>query len=485
MDEKLNASRPDILINQVIGGCRIVKKIGQGGMGVVYLAHHLALNKKVAVKILPDSFAREDERVQRFIREARSAAQLEHSNIIQIYNIAKHDNFYFIVMQYVDGQSLAGLIKETGKISLFRALDIIKEVALALSVAHRKGIIHRDIKPENIMVTPDGQVKLMDFGLARVLNVANNLSRTGDILGTPYYLPPEQARGEKADGRADIYSLGATLYYMLSGRKPFEGDSTITIILKHLNEKPPPITQANPEIPEIVSQLISRMLEKDPARRYQSADELIQSVNLCQDAIAAKDSNARTITAQSIPAPSKPAKTIKLAALAGATVLIISTILALLPKEKNSLPDGANPKTATVEQAQQLLKKNLAQRCQECYDHLANKNYEQARNYVFMDKHRFSKEGKIRTAVGAYLKSVHDIYESLGARINAITANGFKLKQPSAEIPFVHAEVNINVSHYNIKSPDNLRTTPQTHIWVLKEGAWYWQIKPPKPEDKK
>ena len=292
MDERSNSQPQDALIDKVFGGCRLIKKIGEGGMGVVYLAHHLALNKNVAVKILPPSFAMEEERVKRFVREARSAAQLEHSNIIQIYNIAKHEDFYFIVMQYADGESLAHAIKRQGKINTLEALGIIKDVALALSVAHRKNIVHRDIKPENIMINTNGEVKLMDFGLARVLDVASNLSRTGDILGTPYYLSPEQAQGHKVDGRADIYSLGVTLYYMLSGKKPFEGDTTLTIILKHINEKPPVISQTNPETPECVSNVINKMLEKDPARRYQSTDELIDDINLCHNEIASGDSNA-------------------------------------------------------------------------------------------------------------------------------------------------------------------------------------------------
>src|SRR3989339_1378403 len=138
MDEKSSSQKQDVLVDKVLGGCRLIKKIGQGGMGVVYLAHHLALNKNVAVKILPPSFATEEERVKRFVREARSAAQLEHSNIIQIYNIAKHEDFYFIVMQYADGESLAHTIKQQGKIKILDALEIIKKVAAALSVAHRK-----------------------------------------------------------------------------------------------------------------------------------------------------------------------------------------------------------------------------------------------------------------------------------------------------------------------------------------------------------
>ena len=487
MDEKSSSQKQDVLVDKVLGGCRLIKKIGQGGMGVVYLAHHLALNKNVAVKILPPSFATEEERVKRFIREARSAAQLEHSNIIQIYNIAKHDDFYFIVMQYADGESLAHTIKQQGKIKILDALEIIKKVAAALSVAHRKGIIHRDIKPENIMINSNGEVKLMDFGLARVLNMASNLSHTGDILGTPYYLSPEQAQGHKVDGRADIYSLGVTLYYMLSGKKPFEGDTTLSIILKHINEKPPLISQTNPETPECVSHAINKMLEKDPARRYQSIDELVDNLNLCHNQIVAGDSNAKTVTARVTPVQTKSRKIIswKMIILAGGLAFIIVLALSLISKRKQPAPPVKNPASTSVEQIARLLKKDLAKRCNECYSYLINKNYEQLRDYVYLPRHKLLPEEKIRPAVGGILKSFHDFYEALGTRVSGIKIKDIKVKEPSAEIPLVHAEVDINLSYYNTKSPGDYKTAPLTHIWVLKEGVWYWQIKPPKTEDNK
>src|SRR3989339_690829 len=497
MDERSNSQPQDALIDKVFCGCRLIKKIGEGGMGVVYLAHHLALNKNVAVKILPPSFAMEEERVKRFVREARSAAQLEHSNIIQIYNIAKHEDFYFIVMQYADGESLAHAIKRQGKINTLEALGIIKDVALALSVAHRKNIVHRDIKPENIMINTNGEVKLMDFGLARVLDVASNLSRTGDILGTPYYLSPEQAQGHKVDGRADIYSLGVTLYYMLSGKKPFEGDTTLTIILKHINEKPPVISQTNPETPECVSNVINKMLEKDPARRYQSTDELIDDINLCHNEIASGDSNAppdgrasKTITAQAAPASTpktKPHKIVtwKMIGLAAGLAFVIVALLSALSKGKRPASPAKEPASASIEQVSNLLKKDLAKRCSECYAYLVNKDYEHVRDYVYVTRHKFIQEEKIRPVVGAYLKSIHEFYESFGTRISGIKIKDIRIKEPSAEIPMVYAEVDINLSTYNTKSTDDRKIAPQTHTWVLKEGLWYWQIKPPKTEDNK
>jgi len=492
MDERNNSQKQDVLVDKVFGGCRLIKKIGEGGMGVVYLAHHLALNKNVAVKILPPSFATEEERVKRFVREARSAAQLEHSNIIQIYNIAKHEDFYFIVMQYADGESLAHAIKREGKINVLEALDIVKDVASALSVAHRKSIVHRDIKPENIMINSNGEVKLMDFGLARVLDVASNLSRTGDILGTPYYLSPEQAQGHKVDGRADIYSLGVTFYYMLSGKKPFEGDTTLSIILKHINEKPPIIRQTAPEIPECISNVINKMLEKDPGKRYQSADELIDDINLCHNGIVAEDSDAKTITAQTAPAKAKPRKIISWKMIGSAAILAVALVMLISMASKKKpaaqTPNDVNPITVNNppnQEKQEKIKNNLTRRCNECYAYLVNKDYEQVRNYVYVAKHKFIQEEKIRPAVDAYLKSIHDFQESFGNRIKGIKIKDIRIKRPSTEIPLVYAEVDINISYYNIKSADDHKITPQTHIWVLKEDLWYWQIKPPKAEDNK
>jgi serine/threonine protein kinase len=489
MDEKNNSQKQDALVDKVFGGCRLIKKIGEGGMGVVYLAHHLALNKSVAVKILPPSFATEEERVKRFVREARSAAQLEHSNIIQIYNIAKHEDFYFIVMQYADGESLAHAIKRQGKIKVLEALDIIKDVASALSMAHQKNIIHRDIKPENIMINTNGEVKLMDFGLARVLDVASNLSRTGDILGTPYYLSPEQAQGHKVDGRADIYSLGVTLYYMLSGKKPFEGDTTLAIILKHINEKPPLIRQANPAIPECVSHLINKMLEKNPDKRYQSTDELIEDINLCHNEIVANDSNAKTITAQTIPAKTKSRKIVswKMIGLAAGLAFIIVVLLSLISKGKQPAAPAKTPTATSTEQISQLLKKDLAKRCNEFYKYLVDKNYARIKPYLYLPKSKkISDDGMRQLAIGL-LKRRYDLYEKRGNKLVEFRIKNIRPQEPTKDTPLVNAQVESDLLLYNTKQPpkhkDDYPTIPQTHTWVMENGIWYIYIPPREQED--
>jgi serine/threonine protein kinase len=487
-ETKSNPHDKDELTGQIFGGCRIIKKIGEGGMGVVYLAHHLALNKSVAIKILPPSFAREEERVKRFIREARFAAQLEHSNIIQIYNIAKHDDFYFIIMQYVEGESLAVKIRKEGKINLTEALKITRDVALALSIAHQKGIVHRDIKPENIMINRNGEIKLMDFGLVRVLDVASQLSQSGDILGTPYYLSPEQAKGGKVDGRADIYALGVTLFYMLSGRRPFDGDSTVSIILKHINEKPPHISEFNPEITENIGYLINKMLEKDALNRYQTVEDLIKDINM----ILAGNSPLQAMVYA--PAKTKAVniftwKFISVAAISSILIVVIISIA-----KKNKQPNVHQPerhpagfRDVSSYEKEKNINDKLSQRCNECYQFLVDKNYEKLKSYIFIPKSKQMPEEKVRLLVAGYLKKAHQFYESLGSRLAEIKIKDIKMEGVSTSMPFVNAKVEIDFFLYNANQPpkatDNYRVITQIHRWILEDGMWYWHINSRRPDD--
>ncbi|MFH0887627.1 MAG: protein kinase [Planctomycetota bacterium] len=521
---KSNSQDKDILTGKVFGACRLIKKIGEGGMGVVYLAHHLALNKNVAVKILPPSFAQEDERVKRFIREARSAAQLEHSNIVQIYNVAKQDDYYFIIMQYVDGESLAGKIRREGKINLSEALRIVNDVAVALSVAHHKGIIHRDIKPENIMITKNDEIKLMDFGLARVLDVASHLSRTGDILGTPYYLSPEQAKGLKVDGRADIYALGITLYYMISGKRPFDGDSTVSIILKHINEKPPPIREFNPEIPESVSLIINKMMEKDAMNRYQSTEELINDIDRCSNEIAtvngarlpertssvsrqAGEASIRTVIS-STHNVKNTRKIINKKMIITAAVLAIVIIFIVSIIRKNKQPSISQAKSNSAdngqvspEQKREYLKDKLLERCNECYKYFVDKNYEKIKPYFYISKDKNiparlpvrtdvhpggdtrsgGDEEKVNRFLGD-LKRLHEFYESRGGKITVfkIRDNDIKIQEPAIDFPFVNVEIEVVFSFHNPNQPSRFKDVviSQKNIWVLDDGIWYLYMVP-------
>jgi serine/threonine protein kinase len=261
---------------QRLGQYVVTHLIGHGGMGKVYEAS-APDGRRVAIKVLvhPEGTppTLRDEAVARFQREGRAAQLLNHPNIVSVFEVGDQEGTPFIVMEFIEGESVRDLVNMAGSIRLERALEIISQVCNALGHAHDKGVVHRDIKPENIMVPRDGRVKLTDFGLAIAPSEAT-LTRTGSVMGTFSYMSPEQARGEKVDLRSDIFSLGATLYEMLSGRKAFDGDSPASIIEKVLNQDPATLDW----LPPGVSRAINRCLRKNPKYRFQSAVELLVSM---------------------------------------------------------------------------------------------------------------------------------------------------------------------------------------------------------------
>src|SRR5262245_7746240 len=269
----------DPIIGKQIGHCTIQRKLGQGGMGAVYLAQHPGLNRAVAIKVLPGDLAGTPEFRERFIREARLAARLEHPNVVQVHDVGHEQGVHYIAMQYVEGKSLDAWLKERKKLTAGEALSTAKRVAAALSAAAKLGIVHRDIKPHNILISKDGVVKVADFGLAKDEDSNRSISEPGTIMGTPYYMSPEQAKGEKVDPRGDIYSLGATLYHMLTGKRMFDGGTPVSIVMKQINEEPVPIREIDPTVPEAVAALVGKMLRKEPAQRFATADELIRALD--------------------------------------------------------------------------------------------------------------------------------------------------------------------------------------------------------------
>ena len=268
----------DNLSGTEFAGCRIMTKIGQGGMGSVYTARHLALDKTVAVKILSPELARDARNVEFFLREARSAAKLEHPNIVQIYNFGLENGSYFIVMSYIDGKSLADVVAEKGPLDAETATGIILEVLEGLGHAHSKTIIHRDIKPSNILLGADGHPKIVDFGLARSINEEKQLTIAGEMVGTAYFMSPEQGLAAKVDHRADLYSAGATYFYLLTARYPFEGKSSIEVIHKHIGEPFPNIIRLKPDLPLWISRVLEHLMRKKPEDRYQSAAQVIDEI---------------------------------------------------------------------------------------------------------------------------------------------------------------------------------------------------------------
>ncbi|MEZ0229562.1 MAG: protein kinase [Planctomycetota bacterium] len=269
---------PDPIIGKEIDGCTIVKKIGQGGMGIVFLAEHSKLRQQYVVKILNPALTAAEDTVQRFFREAQSVARLNHPSIVGIQNVGQEREYYYIRMEYVDGDTVENIVKEKKKLEWKLATNIILETAEALSHAHKKGTIHRDIKPENIMLTKAGEVKVMDFGLAKQVQAATKVSVTGQIVGTPFFMSPEQAGGKTVDARSDIYSLGVSYYYLLTGVKPFNGKNLQEIFLKHFFYTPESPKIYTPDLPENVCEIIRRCLKKKKKERYQSASQLAKDL---------------------------------------------------------------------------------------------------------------------------------------------------------------------------------------------------------------
>ncbi|HBN94963.1 MAG TPA: serine/threonine protein kinase, partial [Firmicutes bacterium] len=253
----------------------ILEKVGDGGMALVYSAKDHLLSRVVAVKILRAQFADDEEFVERFRREARSAASLSHPNIVNIYDVGETDHVHFIVMEFVQGKNLHDLVREHECFSQDIIVNVGKQIAMGLAHAHYHGIIHRDIKPHNILVTDEGRVKVTDFGIAQAMSTTN-LTQTGMVLGSVRYFSPEQARGVNVQSASDLYSLGIVLYEMIAGHPPFRGESPIAIALKQIQENPLPLRDSRPDLDGDLEDLVLKLLNKDPKKRPSSAEEVVK-----------------------------------------------------------------------------------------------------------------------------------------------------------------------------------------------------------------
>ena len=254
----------------------IGKRIGRGGMAEIFQARDILLDRPVAMKVLFPEFATDPAFVERFRREAQAAANLNHPNIVAVYDWGKVNNTYYIAMEYVNGRTLADILKQSGTLTPMQVCDVMSEVASALISAHQNGVIHRDIKPGNILVSTTGQVKVADFGIARALGagVEQGLTQTGAVMGTATYFSPEQAQGASTDQRSDIYSLGVVMYEMLSGVPPFTGENAVAIAYKQVHERAMPLDQRLTSAPPEVAAIVAKCMEKSPDDRYSSAEEV-------------------------------------------------------------------------------------------------------------------------------------------------------------------------------------------------------------------
>jgi serine/threonine protein kinase/beta-lactam-binding protein with PASTA domain len=261
---------------------KILDIIGGGGMANVYLAHDMILDRDVAVKMLRLDFANDEEFIRRFHREAQSATSLAHPNIVSVYDVGEEEDLYYIVMEYVDGQTLKQYIQQNSPLRVEDAIRIMSQLASAISHAHHNHIIHRDIKPHNILVDRNGNVKITDFGIAMALS-ATSITQTNSVLGSVHYLSPEQARGGMANEKSDIYSLGIVMFELLTGRLPFSGESAVSIALKHLQSETPSVRRWNPNIPQSVENIVLKATAKDPFHRYNSVEEMEEDLRTALD----------------------------------------------------------------------------------------------------------------------------------------------------------------------------------------------------------
>ena len=266
--------------NKVLAGrYELFERIGEGGMSVVYKAKDKLLNRFVAIKILKPQFINDSKFIDSFRRESQAAASLSHPNIVNIYDVGREGNIHYIVMELIEGKTLSDYIKEQGAMSYPKVIALSKQIAAALSFAHKNHIIHRDVKPHNIMITPNGTAKITDFGIAKAVNAATIVDNTDGIIGSVHYFSPEQARGGYVDEKSDIYSLGIVMYEMLTGQVPFDGDNPVNIALMHINGEMIPPSKLVDGVPPALEHIIMKCTDKYPINRYASADELIEALN--------------------------------------------------------------------------------------------------------------------------------------------------------------------------------------------------------------
>jgi serine/threonine-protein kinase len=291
------------MIRQVIADrYELEELVGTGGMSSVFRAHDTLLERRVALKLLHEHFAEDEEQVERFKREARAVAQLSHPNIVTVIDRGERDGRQFIVFEYVDGENLKELVIREGPLPVRRALEVALQVAEALAFAHNHGLVHRDVKPQNVLLPSGGGAKVTDFGIARSLDV-EGLSRTGSVVGTSHYIAPEQAHGAAVDARTDVYSLGAVLFELLTGEVPFPGESFVAVALRHVREPPPSTRERRSEVSPRLDAAVARAMAKSPDERFQSMGDVVVELAACLDELGPDSEHEATMVVPAAKAP--------------------------------------------------------------------------------------------------------------------------------------------------------------------------------------
>jgi serine/threonine protein kinase/Tfp pilus assembly protein PilF len=273
--ETIQAAKKELTTGSTFAGrFQVIEELGKGGMGNVYKVFDTEIKEKVALKLLKPEIAADKGTIERFRNELRFARKISHKNVCRMYDLSKEEGTKYITMEYVPGEDLKSLIRRIGQFTVGKAMSIAKQVCEGLAEAHRLGVVHRDLKPQNIMIDREGNARIMDFGIARSLRT-KRITETGVMIGTPEYMSPEQVEGKEADHRSDIYSMGVILYEMVTGKVPFEGDTTLSVALKHKTEIPTDPREINAQVPEVISQVILKCMEKKQEKRYQGVEELL------------------------------------------------------------------------------------------------------------------------------------------------------------------------------------------------------------------